>query len=117
MSDAQQPIELTPTAALWQQRIKEWEASGLTQAAFCQQHNLSHHSLKKWRYLLSANATHSKRLRLVPIDLATDHKVTEAPIRQQPKAITVHVDALRLDVPKDFDSDHLTKLVRTLQGV
>jgi hypothetical protein len=116
MTDAQQPKKLTEKGVFWQQRIQEWEASDLTQAAFCKEHNLSFDSFKKWRHRLSARATRSKRLRLVPIATSADRKAETAPT-EQPKALTVHVGALRLDVPQDFDSDHLTKLVRTLQGV
>ena len=116
MSDAQQSKKLTERGAYWQKRVQEWEASELTQAAFCKEHNLSFDSFKKWRQRLSARATSSKRLRLVPIAAAVDQKAVNASV-EQPKALTVHVGALRLDVPQGFDADHLTELVRTLQGV
>lgn len=116
MSDAQQPKKLTEKGFFWQQRIQEWEASGLTQVAFCKEHNLSFGSFKKWRQRLTARVTSSKRLRLVSIPAAVDPKAETAP-SEQPKSITVHVGALRLDVPQDFDSAHLTQLVQTLQGV
>lgn len=116
MSDAQQSKKLTEKGVFWQQRIQEWEASELTQVAFCKEQNLSFENFKKWRQRLSARTTSSKRLRLVPIAAAVDQKAVNASV-EQPKALTVHVGALRLDVPRDFDSDHLTMLVRTLQGI
>lgn len=118
MSNAHQPKpkKLTATASLWQQRIQDWEASGLTQITFCRQHNLNYESFKKWRQRLPADPSSSQRLRLVPIATSANQHVAATAV-DHPKPLTVHIGDLRLDVPQGFDPNLLVQVVRTLQGV
>ena len=36
-------------ASIWQQHLIQWQSSGLTQKAYCQEHNLSHRQFLYWR--------------------------------------------------------------------
>ena len=36
-------------ASIWQQHFIQWQSSGLTQKAYCQEHNLSHRQFLYWR--------------------------------------------------------------------
>jgi transposase-like protein len=37
------------TAHEWQQQIQDWQASGLSQAAYCRQHGLNPNTFNGWR--------------------------------------------------------------------
>ena len=56
------------TAHEWQQQILAWQASGLTQAAYCQQHGLNPHTFKGWRRRVIGAAAHTPGL--LPIQVA-----------------------------------------------
>lgn len=38
---------------IWQQHIKSWQGSGLTQTAFCEQQHIKLHNFQYWRKRLS----------------------------------------------------------------
>lgn len=40
----------------WQQTLADWEASGLSGAAFCRQHGLGYHQFSYWRKKLRGEA-------------------------------------------------------------
>lgn len=56
------------TAHEWHQQILAWEASGLTQAAYCRQHGLNLHTFKGWRRRVTGAATRTPGL--LPIQVA-----------------------------------------------
>ena len=58
---------------LWQQHINLWRASGLSQVAFCKQHNLAMHNLQYWRKRLSSSAESvaAKPKALIPITVTS----------------------------------------------
>ena len=47
----------------WQAIIKQWQASGLSAAAFCQQHDVVYHNFLYWRRKLGKPVSH----KLVPV--------------------------------------------------
>ena len=47
----------------WQAIIKQWQASGLSAAAFCQQHNVVYHHFLYWRRKLGQLVSN----KLVPV--------------------------------------------------
>ena len=51
------------TQEQWQDIINQWQASGLTAAAFCQQHNVVYHNFLYWRKKLTRSASN----KLVPV--------------------------------------------------
>ena len=44
------------SAEYWQDKVDEFKASGLTQKAFCQKHNVKLTSLKNWLYKLKSSS-------------------------------------------------------------
>ncbi|WP_025265017.1 IS66 family insertion sequence element accessory protein TnpA [Thalassolituus oleivorans] len=44
----------------WQQHLNLWHASGLSQVAFCQQHNIAVHNFQYWRKRLSPKTNLTK---------------------------------------------------------
>lgn len=51
----------------WQQHIAAWKKSGLSQQAFCQQHDIKPHNLHYWRKRLAASVDQPKAL--IPINV------------------------------------------------
>ncbi len=54
----------------WQQHISEWEKSGLTQTAYCKQHNIKLANFGYWRTRLN-RSNPSRKLIPVPIESVT----------------------------------------------
>ena len=50
--------------ALWQQRINNWQESGMTQAGWCKKHNVKSHQFTYWKLKLVPATTRSK---LIPL--------------------------------------------------
>ena len=53
----------------WREQIEAWQASGESQQAFCQQHELSYHRFTYWRRKLADQAVERQRMQsaLVPV--------------------------------------------------
>tara|TARA_R110001583_G_scaffold92911_2_gene235628 strand:+ start:194 stop:493 length:300 start_codon:yes stop_codon:yes gene_type:complete len=53
----------------WQQHLNLWRESGLSQTAFCQQHNIAAHNFQYWRKRLSpkTDSANTKNKALIPI--------------------------------------------------
>ena len=52
---------------IWKQHIADWQESGLSQQAFCQQRNIKAHNLHYWRKRLAT--TVDKPNVLIPINI------------------------------------------------
>lgn len=52
MSTPNTPEELT---SYWQHYVEVWQASGMTQAEFCKQHDLLYHRFIYWKQKFSGN--------------------------------------------------------------
>jgi hypothetical protein len=46
----------------WQDHITAWQSSGLSQAAYCKQHEIKFHNFAYWRNRLSLAKTPSAKL-------------------------------------------------------
>jgi hypothetical protein len=55
-------------AEIWQQHISAWQKSGLSQLAFCKQHDIKQHNLQYWRKRLAAPVDKPKTL--IPVTIA-----------------------------------------------
>ncbi|WP_043319729.1 hypothetical protein [Microbulbifer sp. HZ11] len=56
----------------WQQHIADWHASGLSQAAYCDQHNLKLSTFTYWRSKQS-----KPRPKLIPVSMPTTSDLAE----------------------------------------
>lgn len=104
--------ELEQKRALWKQHIESWQSSGLTQSAYCRQHELKVHQLVYWK----------KRF------VQTDSGITFVPLKirhsQPPSAgmcsasMRVIVDRdLQIELGADFDPRLLCRLITTLRSL
>ena len=92
----------------WLERIHEWEQSGLTQKAFCEQRHLGLASLQRWRRLFrTEEASHMPApVRLLPVSVK----------ETKPANLTVVVnDNLRIEIPAGFDPIALRQIIEVLR--
>ena len=116
MSHAKEPKTHVGKAALWQQRIEDWEASGLSQVVYCQRNGLKHATFAYWRKRFPTDRSSAQRLRLVAIDTARAPAPSSTVAKPDP-IFTVQVGGLRVEVQQGYDPSLLIQLVRTLQEV
>ena len=94
---------------LWSDRIRSWKQSGLSQRAYCEQHQLVLGTFVYWRCRL-------KKLEAVaPADKPRFLPIT---IKQQSSAsLTLLVNGRHhLEIKPDFDPDLLSKIVQAVQN-
>ena len=53
----------------WGDHVKDWRTSGLSQIAYCKQHDLNIKSFRRWRTKLQRAAATAPSLTLVPISV------------------------------------------------
>jgi len=98
--------------ACWKQHIESWRSSGMTQTAYCRQHELQNHQFAYWKK------------RFVP----TDTGVTFVPVKVRgclPPSPGINFPSLRLIVDRDlqieirpdFDPGLLRRLIATLRSL
>ena len=114
-------------AAFWQRQIEECATSGLTQAAFCEERDLSVAALRGWKWKLKSTSpsspskpraetspSSSKAPRFLPVRVVPS-KETEA---DEPGAIYELVlrGGQRIRVPADFEPAVLHRLILTVEA-
>ena len=62
--------------ALWQERINQWQQSGLRLATFARQHELDIKRLAYWRARLKSNESGSAHQTLIPLRIQPDSPQT-----------------------------------------
>jgi hypothetical protein len=117
--------------ALWQQRLKEWEISGLTAQAFCQQHGYERSTFfwwkselerrGKWRGRGKKRKTHSLVSPTSPVPLFVPIEVTPSPAGFHSRGETCGVTLVltsghRIEIPRGFDVPTLVRLLGVLGG-
>lgn len=96
----------------WKKHLENWRSSGMTQTAYCRQHDLKDHQFTYWK----------KRL------VHTDSAVTFAPVkirRTLSSSPAMNPSTLRLNLARDlqieirpgFDPQHLRLLITTLRSL
>ncbi|CAM2006035.1 IS66 family insertion sequence element accessory protein TnpA [Acanthopleuribacter pedis] len=118
--------ETTPThaggkAAVWSQRIRQWEASGLTQVEFCRRHQLKIATFRYWRQRLPAkrHATAKGSLRLVPItNPAAEEELPASP--SQPassQGLSIECNGISVRIDDQFNPETLARVIAVLRAV
>jgi hypothetical protein len=127
----------------WQHHVDSWIRSGLSQAAYCREHDLDYNRFRKWKERLSTYPSASTSIKLVEVkrdftlNTHTDSRTPSSsfgPGVNRPGGIGGYAGmnqmstggssgirfwcgefCIELDVK--FSSDCLRQLIRTLQGV
>jgi len=93
----------------WSDRIQHWKRSGLTQKAFCEQHQLGLASFQRWRriVMMEGQPEESSAVTFLPVHIT------------EPRASSLALllgDELRIEIPVGFDPVTLKQVVQTLQA-
>jgi transposase-like protein len=92
------------TAHDWQQQIQAWQASGLTQAAYCRQHGLNPNTFNGWR----------RRYRAAPAPATGLVPVQVAPAAPASALVLRLAAGHALELPADTGPGWVAELLRCL---
>ncbi|MBT6457062.1 MAG: hypothetical protein HOK37_16165 [Gammaproteobacteria bacterium] len=100
--------QLTLTQSKWSDRISAWETSGLSQSAFCKQHQLVYGTFVYWRsHLKKLNTDHaqSDSVSFLPITLTQEKK----------KSLLLRINNLHgIELQPGFDAELLRQVVKAI---
>ncbi len=97
--------------------MEGWQRSGLTQQRYCEQHDISVGSLRRWRQLfreeyeagIAGNIAMTEQVRLVPVELLGDGGGESKPL------ILLLAEGMRIEIAPDFDAPTLQRLLGVLR--
>ena len=96
------------TQMLWEERIAAWQASGLSQSAWCAREGVPLSTLVYWRRKLRGGSVPAMdpkpASRFIPVSLT-----------QAKMALTIRAGGLSIEVAPDIDRDLLEDVLRILQ--
>jgi len=105
------------TPEQWAEVVRDYEASGQSQRAFCAAHEIGQSTLRYWRRRLEkrpeeAPIAVAEEARLVPVDLIEEH----APLAAG-SGVTILTEAgVRIEVKRHFDAGVLRRVVAALEA-
>ena len=101
---------ITKRKRLWSDRITSWKESGLTQRAYCEQHQLALGTFAYWRGRLKKleAGDHTGKPRFLPVSLMQ---------RSDPSLTLLINGRHQIEIQSDFDPDFLSKVVQVVQRV
>jgi len=113
MTQIQRPERRTPEQ--WAALVKEWEASGQSQRAFCAERGIGQSTLRYWRRRLQGETPSDAEIsgaRLVPVRVRA-----QGPSQGGSDLRLVLGNGLRIEVAPGFDAATLQRVVATLAVV
>jgi hypothetical protein len=99
----------TQAQTRWSQHIAAWEASGLTQADFCQHHQLVYGTFVYWRHHLKKTKASNR-----PPDVASFLPVSLSPAKSEPLMLRIN-DRHSIELRPGFDPVLLCQVVQALE--
>jgi len=106
-------IANTDKADFWRHHQRNWLESGLSQKAYCQQHNLSYHVFVYWRVRRKAATRPQSALpSVVPVHIEQSARLSLD--IQHSCAIEVHFGLAKVVLPHSVSAQYVGDLVRSL---
>jgi transposase-like protein len=94
---------------LWEERVVSWQASGLSQKAWCEREGVPLSTLRYWRQKLRGGSApdleSEPASRFIPVSLT-----------QAKTALTIRAGGLSIEVAPDIDLDLLENVLRILKA-
>ncbi len=119
MDDQNRKLRRSELPAYWRRQLLGWSGSGLTQAQFCREHDLSPAAFSWWKAKLrdELNLPHRcVRKRAVKKDRFIELHLPEAPpVAGTPRCELVLTNGRRITVPNRFDPEVLERLIQVAQ--
>ena len=88
--------------------------SGLERAAWARQHGIDARSLNAWRLVIAKKDGQARPRTESPSSLDFLELVPTPPAERPAVPLGVHVGDVRVDVPADFDDDHLQRVLQVV---
>ena len=105
-------ITTTDKADFWREHQHNWLESGLSQKAYCQQHNLSYPAFTYWRARQKDTETGENRLpSIIPVRIEHGDQANN---NQNEPAIEIHVGSVKVVLAQSVPVHYLRELVRAL---
>jgi len=114
---------MTPRTALWQERIAEWRASGLTAEQFCQDKEFTTSALRQWVYRFKREAQAAPKTAEPAVRLARVVRETTDPVAPTRKVkplqepLVVEIGDARICIWPGFDRETLRTVIALLTGL
>jgi hypothetical protein len=102
-------------ASRWQAISDEFRQSGLTQAEFCRQRDLSLQTFRKYLYGSRPIAKTTPVAEFLPV--TTPIPSPQAPRCEPDSLVLILADGRRVAVAPGFDSQTLKRLIETIEGL
>jgi hypothetical protein len=102
-------------ASGWQAIIDEFRQSGLKQAEFCRQRDLSLQTFRKYLYGSRLITKTESVVEFLPV--TTPSNTPQAPPRDPDPLILILADNRRVAVAPGFDPQTLRRLIETIEGL
>lgn len=98
---------------LWSEKINKYRSSNMTAIDWCNENNVSVHSLKNWITKLNKepNPTESNKTEWISVDLTKSNNVTST------SSIIIKIGSCSIEVNKDFDKLVFTDVVQVLTSL
>jgi len=106
----EQPVIIKGKARYWQQHMEAWQASDLTQPAYCQQHAISLAAFGYWRTRLKKLEVRDEAstVKFYPVRLKQDSQ----------KCLTLKINGRHsIEIDTGFDGDLLTRVIQAIEQV
>ncbi len=110
MKEKTRSEELSKIRTFWEEQIKSWQVSDLSQVEFCRRNNLIPHRFTYWKQKLVKRA--EQAVSLVQVNMETSFNTKPAytsPLR------LVFNDQYHVEIDRGFDPKTLRQLVYTLR--
>lgn len=91
----------------WQEQIKSWEESGLSQAEYCRRNNIDDRLFSKWKNRLLK--TNENNLVEIPVE------VKDAFLKSDDIELIIK-GQYKIKVRSNFNPETLKKLIQTIEG-
>jgi len=105
---------LEETRELWRNHMKTWQESGLSQAAYCRQHQIKGHKFLYWKKRLLRKPASSVSPTFAELPIG---KIFGKPTRSTLGPIRIEVrGGYQIAIEKGFDPQTLLELIRVLDS-
>ena len=99
----------------WQEKLEEWETSGLSGSAWCKKNQLSYYQFNYWRNIFIRKASPPKSLSVSQEDFIEIKE--EIPSEEGSSGIELQWNQLNISLDKQFHESTLKKLLRIMGEV
>jgi hypothetical protein len=110
MSRTKQALSLKKRRLFWQDQVRIWGKSGLSQAQYCRLNNLNSHQLSYWKNKLKITA--QEKMSLVEVTIS-DNSFSNNSVELSCLRLIVG-DKFKIDIHPNFDQETLKQLINTL---